>query len=277
VLELARLTFVPPGSTSPWVLPEEDSVGVDEALLVDRFELRRRDAVALGLGLPTERGWSSDHGDWLEAGADLPACLDLAEARRLAEARGMRLPTASEWLYVAGGRTGHRYPWGRIPQRSVANTLELELLEPLPVGAFESGRGPFGTYDQVGNVWEWVEVEGSPDLGRVLGGSYLDRTRPLWEVNRGSVVPLVFFGREQSPVHRAPDVGARCVAPAGDWIWQRGLELGHMEGAAAARVRRVGEDWVATGEAAFVELLEELADREGAPELVTLLLQGASR
>ena len=296
VLELERLAFVPPGSSSPWVLPQDVRVGVDAPLLVDRFELRRRDVLELGLGLPVARGWADDHGAWDGTAGDLPACADWSEARDLASRRGMRLPTPSEWLYVAAGRIGHRYPWGRIPQRSVANTLELDLLRPSPVGAFESGRGPFGTYDQIGNVWEWVDgrVEGigpldlagaeladgaaaAGDLRSVLGGSYLSRTRPLWDVRREVTEPLVFYAQTLDPAHRAPDVGLRCVADAETWLWTAGVAAPVLEPDQAERVRRVGAGWVETGEAALVELLEDLAGRDGAPPLVGLLLEGARR
>jgi len=279
VAELERLGFVPPGSTRPWTVPDSFEVGVDSPLLVDLYEVRRADFLALGLGAPEARGWASTGEVWDEATAELPAYADWSEAARVAELRGMRLPTASEWLYVAAGRIGHRYPWGKNPQRSVANTLELDLLRPSPVGAFESGRGPFGTYDQIGNVWEWV-ADLAPDtevgdLRAVMGGSYLTWTRPLWTAGREAGVPLAFFAQPLDPGHRAVDVGFRCVADAEDWLWQAGLEAGPLEGATAARVRAVGADWVQLGEASLLELLDKLADEPDCPELILLLLQGA--
>ncbi|MDF1798205.1 MAG: SUMF1/EgtB/PvdO family nonheme iron enzyme [Planctomycetota bacterium] len=279
VAVLERLGFVPPGATSPWTVPGSFVVGVERPLLVDLFEVRRGDFLDLGLGTPEARGWTLTDEVWDDSTADLPAYADWSEAVRVAELRGMRLPTASEWLYIAAGRIGHRYPWGKNPQRSVANTLELDLLRPAPVGAFESGRGPFGTYDQIGNVWEWV-ADLSPDreagdLRAVMGGSYLTWTRPLWTAGREAGVPLAFFAQPLDPGHRAVDVGFRCVAEAEEWLWRAGLEAGRLDGASAARVRAVGADWVQLGEASLLELLDRLAQRPDCPDLIRLLLQGA--
>ena len=172
--ELERLAFVPAGSSrlEGYVGPYAEC-GVAVALVVDRFEFTRGDwlhydaagarssAAAFTEALGPRGSELFALGD---AERDLPAYLSFDEAQSLAQARGMRLPTPREWVYVAVGGRSLFYPYGgRQPQKSWANTLELGLSAPTPVGTFESGRSrSFDCYDLLGNVWEWVD-------GAVLG------------------------------------------------------------------------------------------------------------
>lgn len=274
--ELERLVFVPAGEAD---LPDFNGgveAGSETALLVDRFEVRRRDLGGEGAE------------DLANTDLERPAVLSWNEAVVLAERRGMRLPTAGEWLYVATGRLGHAYPWGQNQRRSVANTLELGLGATAPVGTFESGRGPFGTYDQLGNVWEWVAdtvpgigpnvlVEAGEDseLRSVLGGSYLTYMRPLVPPG-GTPVFAMTLGRG----HRATDLGARCVADAEEWLRAKLASLDPKSDGEAKRLRAVGELWYGTGEGQLIELLDrlgaEVSGGSGAAALVELA-RGAGR
>lgn len=269
---ITQLVFVPAGESQ---LPEFTGVFralSKEALLVDRYEVR------LAAFDPEA-----------ERPRDLPASCDWVAATAFAEASGMRLPTASEWMYVASGRLGHSYPWGR-KRRSVANTLELGLTQPVSVGTFESGRGPFGTYDQIGNVWEWVadhvagyemtmgsEVvlpEGAhPGLRSVMGGSFRSRLRPLFPPGGGPPV----FAMSLSVDHRANDIGFRRVANAGALLRAQLPSLDPSDAASRVQLVELSKAWFSNGEAQYVKLVETLAQEfRGRPgsRAVDALLEG---
>ncbi len=67
------------------------------------------------------------------------------------------LPSEAQWEFAARGPDAREYPWGNAaPGETLACfDLDFEKGQPAPVGSYPEGRGPFGTLDQAGNVWEW--------------------------------------------------------------------------------------------------------------------------
>jgi hypothetical protein len=276
LLELERLAFVPAGQGSVgFGLAGAFPYGAAEDLLVDLHEVTR-DLWAQHFGAPPDpmglRGevalTGPGRGDW-------PAFCDFEGARELAARRGMRLLSADEWLWVALGPRTLRYPWGRLERASVANTLDLGVYRPLPVGAFEAGRGPFGHYDLLGNVWEWVEgdlpgfgdMPGSrvePGFATLIGGSCLTRQRELWRIAPDG--PR-FFCQSVPRGTRSVEIGLRCAVEAEVYLKERAHALsGHRR-----RVTAVGRRW---GRPA-VPLLTRMVGERGAPSALFWLLEGA--
>ena len=75
----------------------------------------------------------------------------------LSEATGLQvdLPSEAQWEFAARGLESRRYPWGDpAPDATRACFAQKK---PAPVGRYPAGRGPFGTLDQAGNVWEWCK------------------------------------------------------------------------------------------------------------------------
>jgi hypothetical protein len=290
--ELERLAFVPSGQVRKGVfLREEFTARAAAPLLVDRFEVTRGDLERAGLGTNEVQGEQQE-----PVGSETwPASLGYGEAVSFAGARGMRLPTPGEWLYIASGSLGHRYPWGYNSQESVANTLDLGMERPLAVGTFEAGRGPFGTYDQLGNVWEWtsgwvpgigdpigvgagvdINAGGSSDgpYLSAMGGSYTARQRPLFVEGGIADVPLSFFAKTLTPEHRAQDVGARCVADAEAYLASIASAL-PKDKHSQKRLSALGQRWFATGESDLIALLEKLVTEHGTGTGLDALLSGA--
>lgn len=268
--ELERLAFLP---ASRCDLVGHGSSFADcslpQALVMDRFEITRGDWLHYygSPSLPIESGWS-------QGSHNLPAPLDFAQAQELGVQRGMRLPSAREWMRAAAGPRALHYPWGPVPQRAYANTLELGVLAPVAVGTFERGATAEGCYDLLGNVWEWVtervpgRSEGLPtgasDRLSAMGGSYLYRRRELY--GSDALNALNFDPRTASR-----DLGARHCAVAAEYLWNAAPHWGEGK-VVDEKLFAIGRRW---GREAW-SLLDELQSRPNAPKGLAQLARGAS-
>lgn len=281
--ELERLAFVPPAEcVFPPLSGPPLACVTAEALLVDRFEVTRAEwrawcerasdasSPALAENLA---GWREETGHW-------PATfMTLSEARRFAAARGMRLLTSAEWIRVACGPGRQPWPWGPSAASAVANTLDLELYRPVPVGTFEQGRSPELVYDLIGNVWEWVEapmpwpaLETLSGLEWAMGGSHLSKLGRLYDrvTDAEGAQRWNFIHQDLDPRTRASDIGLRCAAEAKPYLRGHASDWGTSE-SVRRRLVAVGSSW---GRDA-VPVLEALADEAGAAPGLAWLLEGA--
>jgi len=172
-------------------------------------------AEATGRSKPDDEGWGRGNRpvinvSWHDA---------TAYAEWLSEQTGKkyRLPTEAQWEYAARAGTETKYWWGNEIGTNKANcsngSCKDRFKYTAPVGSF--APNPFGLYDTVGNVWEWVcsEYE-SKYSGQELicakninknsrlslrGGSWNDDTSRLRSADRN--------GRR--PTNRSDDVGLR--------------------------------------------------------------------
>jgi formylglycine-generating enzyme required for sulfatase activity len=105
------------------------------------------------------------------------------DAAAFAAWAGKRVPSEAEWEYAARAGSTTTFPWGDElepagehranvwqGQFPSVNTRDDGYYGTCPVDAFPASA--FGTYNMIGNVWEWTTDSWSD--GRVLkGGSYL--------------------------------------------------------------------------------------------------------
>jgi hypothetical protein len=297
LLEVERFAFVPGGAVDntavarirEWVQSpafatgefdrSASPLGANQALLVDMYEVTRAEWLRYEASRAEkpDPAFTSMRGAWDDSTADWPAtCMTQLEAANCAQWRGFRLLTAGEWLYCALGHEARPYPWGSYGQASIANTLELGLERPAPVGTFEAGRTPQAVADLIGNVAEWVaDLEPSePRLiadSRVsaLGGSFRSYARAIYDPKPSSG-ERVLLGRTLAPDSRADDIGLRCCVSAADYLWAHAKEWG-TGASARARLVALGRRW---GRHAL-PVLESLATRPEAPAALDALAEGA--
>lgn len=147
-------------------------------------------------------------------------------ANAYCQSSGWRLPTEIEWEKAARGTRveeehGLPFPWGTEIRGNHANFYSsFDLSEKLfgklgnttPVGLYNGktydgyatrdARSPYGLYDMVGNVWQWMGDDYSDQHYRYLrGGSFYSYAVDL----------RVWKNNSAHPSHYAPQIGFRCA------------------------------------------------------------------
>jgi len=143
-----------------------------------------------------------------------------AYANWLSEQTGKpyRLLSEAEWEYAARAGSTTQYWWGNEMDVNRANCYYLSCGDSFngtaPVGSF--APNPFGLYDTVGNVWEWVadprhlDYEGAPTDGSVWtegGNSSFVVRGGSWDDHAN--MARVTFRFDFEPTLRFDDLGAR--------------------------------------------------------------------
>jgi formylglycine-generating enzyme required for sulfatase activity len=118
--------------------------------------------------LPADEGWGREnnpviHVSWYEAQAYVAWLTQLT-------GRIYRLPTRAEREYAARAGTTTRYWWGDQIDAGDANHIDTPGWGTFSVGSLASN--PWGLYNILGNVDEWVEESSDRSARVVCGGNW---------------------------------------------------------------------------------------------------------
>jgi len=127
------------------------------------------------------------------------------QADAYCKSKNKRLPKEAEWEAAGrgSGQSPQLYPWGPNPDAN-GKTQNLPGQNTYEVGSQSFNKSPFGVFDMLGNVWEWVgDPYGSLEAGKkILHGSQYGN--PLDLAFRVQVAP--------NHPNYVPYAGFRCAA-----------------------------------------------------------------
>jgi formylglycine-generating enzyme required for sulfatase activity len=226
-----RFVWVPPGK----ITVEEPVESGDSTILHSR-EIIFPDGFWLGqtevtvrqyrrfvkaTGYKTEAERSGDKFTWKDPGirqsGNHPVIyISVSDAEAYTKWAGVEIPFESEWLYACRADTKTTFYWGDAFDNGYAWCRENSVTGTKPVA--KKPPNPYGLYDMVGNVWEFIRVCDS--IVALRGGSWTrcNEAKAWWgpvydDMFAGSVKPTLSKCKHTifQPCNRDDDRGFRCI------------------------------------------------------------------
>jgi formylglycine-generating enzyme required for sulfatase activity len=150
------------GLNKPWYADESPSLNLYlKDFYIDKYEVTRLEYYIFCQATDHKppRTWGGEK--FPDGTGKFPVSyVNFYDAAAYAKWAGKRLPTEAEWEKTTRGPDNYIYPWGNEFDFSGANVSPSAIKKQgrglKPVGSFPQGVSFYGTYDMIGNVWEWV-------------------------------------------------------------------------------------------------------------------------
>jgi len=140
--------------------------------------------------------------------------VDWNMAKKYCKWRVAGLPSEAEWEKAARGTDGRVYPWDKEGIDGTFANYNQNVGDTTPVGSYPKGVSPYGAYDMIGNVWEWVEdwykaYPGNTINSDEYGTTYRVLRGGSWYLSIGDLHSAIRF--RNGPTTTTDYFGFRCA------------------------------------------------------------------
>ena len=150
------------GLDKPWYADESPSLSIYlKGFYIDKYEVTRLEYYIFcqATDYKPPRTWGGQK--FPDGTGNFPVSyVNFYDAAAYAKWAGKRLPSEAEWEKTTRGPDNYIFPWGNEFEFAGANVSQSAIKKKgrglKPVGSFPQGVSFYGTYDMIGNVWEWV-------------------------------------------------------------------------------------------------------------------------